>query len=118
MSILRALLMPVLLVALLPWGAYLGRTPFLAESRAAAGLVTATPPEARAAKTPSDAIQKPSIKCRKGLPGSPCTPDVKAFFTAAEAVHHQRPRLSGFDGSSRIAQGLAERPALPPPRLA
>lgn len=118
MSILRALLMPVLLVALLPWSAYLGRAPFLAESRAAAGIVAATPPEARAAKAPSDAIQKPSIKCRKGLPGSPCTPDVKAFFTSAEAVHRQRPRLPGFEAPSRLAQRLAERPALPPPRLA
>jgi hypothetical protein len=116
MTTLRTLWLTVLLVALLPWGAYL---------RAASYQVHPVAPEVGSATTlqgsfespaQHDVVQKAAIKCRKGVLGSACSPDSKAF------VSFGSPRFPGLGrqvllaAKDKLPSGMTEGPALPPPR--
>ena len=106
MSLLRALAMTLLLIALLPWGAHLRPAPTL-QATAVVAAETASP------HRPGDL----ALKCRKGLAGSSCT--------AEKALAGQSPAPPAATGGGHrplaaaraLPKGLSPRPGLPPPRL-
>lgn len=67
---------------------------------------------------PAQTLAQPAPKCRNGLPASPCAGDTKALIHA--------PLLDRPSGSGEgrvipqlsLGDGIADRPALPPPRRA
>lgn len=110
MSALRTLFLALLLLALLPWGAHLRAMPVPAGAFAAGQGQHLAPVTAEKA-------QQPAVKCRKGLPGSPCTPEAKALLSLAG---HDRPGTLPFlpvQLRGPLPDGMADRPAVPPPRL-
>lgn len=116
MSMLRTMLMAFLLVAVLPWGAYLGRFPGAAQGRVGAETVAAYPVSAHASTPRAEAVQKPLIKCRKGIAGSTCTPDPKALLSSIDLDRRLNPGRLGVDRASSVPDGIVERPTPPPPR--
>lgn len=110
MSMMRTLLVAFLMVALLPWGALLRAMPGHAGDSASAQQV-----ERAASKT--ETAQMSSIRCRKGLPGSPCSPEVKALVSLSESIRPEATHLMPVRRHDRLPTGLAAPPALPPPRL-
>lgn len=115
MSLLRTLITAVLLVALLPWGAYLGRVGAVHET--ATAFVAASVSGSGAFSSPPATAQKTWIKCRKVLPGSSCTTEAKAFLPTAGDQRPEMPRVLVAYSKSTLADGMIERPALRPPRL-
>ena len=116
MSFLRTLLIAMLLVAVLPWGAYLRGAPDAAPVSLDLAMAEAHPSDAHAAIAGGQTAQKPAIKCRKGLLGSPCTPEPRAL-PASTGI--ERPLTAGpfvGDGAHALPEGILERPTLPPPR--
>lgn len=110
MSFLRALIVASLLVALLPWGAYLRAMP-IHPGGSAAGQ------EVQQVGVDTETAQAPLIKCRKGLPTSPCSPDLKALVSVSDGDRSELAETPTFALSDRVAAGLSSPPALPPPRL-
>lgn len=110
MYVLRKLIVAILLVVLLPWGAYLrampdypgGSVPRQSVQQDAAGSETA---------------RLPSIKCRKGLPASPCAPEMKALVSVTGTDRHDVPQRSFLNSQQHLLTGNSAPPALPPPRL-
>ena len=111
MSIMRTLLVAFLMVALLPWGAHLRAMPGHAGDSASAQ-------EVERAKSRTEAAQTSAIKCRKGLPGWPCSPEAKALASVSESIWPEAPHLLPVRRHDRLPTGLAAPPSLPPPRLA
>lgn len=115
MSILRTLALTLLLIALLPWGAYSGRvqaslarveTPLTA---IAAGSGSVAMPG------PSKTVQMAWVKCRKGLAGSRCAPD-PALLMAVSPQPQAGPG-AGLEGTTVVLpEGVTPGPTPPPPR--
>ncbi|SFD24146.1 hypothetical protein [Tropicimonas isoalkanivorans] len=109
----------ILVVCVLPWGAYAG-----------ALSAKATPKWAVATQHPSDDMaviaaeagstlkaERPPKACRKGmLPGSPCGPDLAIPITAARCARAPALRLLRPDPGCRRT-GMAPPGQLDPPRL-
>lgn len=109
MSVLRILFLSILLVALLPWGAYLRAMPAHPGGSLAGQAV-------QQATTEREAMQLPTIKCRKGLPASPCSPETKALVAVSEHELNDDAQRSSVASRERLPAGLSSPPALPPPR--
>lgn len=110
MSFLRALIAASLLVALLPWGAYLRAMP-VSPGGSAAGQ------QVRQVAVDTETAQAPSIKCRKSLPAPSCAPDTKAFVSVSDGDRPDLPQPPTSPSRDRVRTGLSSPPALPPPRF-
>ena len=114
MRLLRLLLLLLMLVAVLPWGAYVNGSARFAATAPAAAAGDALAPEARGERRVVLGAERP---CRKGtLPGSPCGPDLGLLpFAAGFAglgAGSLRPPSDGPDPA-----GLSRAPPTEPPRL-
>lgn len=116
MTVLRTLLITMLLVALLPWGAYLRAFSVQAGSGAPMATSSAAAQRGNAYVALSDTVQKSTWKCRKGLPGSTCFPDAKAILSHDGWDAPVPPRMTLLIRKELLPEGTRARPALPPPR--
>jgi hypothetical protein len=116
MTILRNIWMTILLVALLPWGAYLRGMPLQAEIGPPMQISAAMMQSAIGSDATADAVEKPEVKCRKGVLGSTCSPEAKAFIATDQRGYPEVPHLARLDRKGLLTDGLRYRPALPPPR--
>lgn len=115
MTVLRHIWIALLLVALLPWGAYLHAPPAFADAGAPA--VSAVTGQGTALSDgASESVEKPVLRCRKGLPGAPCVPDAKGFLPQGGQDLPVAPRCVALEEGGSLPSGTAARPALPPPR--
>lgn len=103
--------MAVLLIALLPWGAHLRAMPTHGDDGASGQ-------EAELSSEGSETAHPPAIKCRKGLPAYPCSPDTKALAFVSVNDEPEARHLPTARRDDRLPTGLAAPPALPPPRFA
>lgn len=121
MTVARAILLQLLVLLVLPWGAYAGGFP-LSEGRTAAFVTRAAGDasgEFAAALQPpmqAYAMEAKSDRCpAAGLPGSGCGPDVLAPASATQwglAAND----TAADPRSMRLPQGLAPRVDTGPPR--
>lgn len=121
MKTARLLILTLLILTILPWGAYV---PAYAEATAATAPETSSFDQLSAAPAERAAIPVASRakiflkrKCRTAkFPGSPCGPDVLlqgVKTTCAGARVHPAPRPP----VDRSAQGVSHAPPREPPRL-
>lgn len=107
MIVLRHVLIPVLMVLMLPWGAF--------GSVAAPAGVTGVATDQAAG--PDAAVAPGKRKCRSGvLPGSPCGPDLAVVPEGATSPASPADTLSPQHDDWRRA-GQAQAPPTGPPRL-
>jgi hypothetical protein len=118
MTTLRKLWLTVLLVALLPWGAYLRASHFQTFPDAPAEASAANLQDSFEPAAQHWAVQKAAIKCRKGVLGSSCSPDSKAFMTVGSPWSLGMSRQVLLATRDSLPRGMTEGPALPPPRSA
>ncbi len=114
MRLLRGLLLLTLILALLPWGAYVnGPARFAAFAVAKAEAALA--PEAREGRAVALAAKRPCPQ--KTPPGSPCGAELGLLLAAASSLGGLAGRVwPPSEGSEPT--GLSRAPPLEPPRLA
>ena len=111
MSVFRQIALALLLIALLPWGAFVGRSAI-----PVADIATWTTRAETVVRPGADqAMQKPWVKCRQGLPGFQCSTDQGTLVKVSDG-HLDTPR-SGTSAPRAILlpQGQSPGPRLRPP---
>lgn len=112
MGRLRILLLAMLMIAMMPWGAYLGRGIAPAVALADSGQTV------MAQTTQQTSVGKITPVCRKALPGFRCALDPA---TLPQTATTDTPPLAAPDrtvAQMAIPSGQSLRPNLPPPRRA
>lgn len=117
MSILRNLALTLLLIALLPWGAYSGRVQASLARVETPDTAVAAGSGSVAMPGPSETVQAAWVKCRKGLAGSfRCAPD-PGLLMAASPQPQARPGSSlARITLALLPEGVTPGPTPPPPR--
>lgn len=117
MFVLRQIALALLLIALLPWGAYLGKAPG-PPANPMAWITDLSPgAETSARPSPDQAVQKPLVKCRQGLPGFRCGSETGTLVPLLRAGLEVPRGRTLAPRSILLPEGQFPSPRLRPPIL-